>query len=253
MKLLRFGWYCCCPAKTSFEATVAVLGCRVYFLEKVRGGGGVLARKRRERQAPGLPWGVVACISCGKALQPAGKALHCRCGGAWLAETVLVDMAARVRGALVKLPWAVRSGQPRPCPMCAAGMQMVELGGIELDRCAPHGIWFDATELDAVLTVARASRSPPRPRASSTRHHAPDGLRWISSAISAARSSRRDHELYRLWCIDEGQPLRVRRGLALRREDRRDGAGHEGDDGHAAVGGAQRRPARVPGVRRRRC
>ncbi len=131
-----------------------------------------LARKRRERQAPEVRWLVVACISCGKALQPAGKALHCRCGGAWLAETVLLDMAARIRGALVKLPWAARAGQPRPCPMCAAGMQMVALGGIELDRCAPHGIWFDATELDGVLNVSKgfplaatSTRFVPSPRA----------------------------------------------------------------------------------------
>jgi Zn-finger nucleic acid-binding protein len=115
---------------------------------------------------------VVACISCGKALQPAGKALHCRCGGAWLAEGVLLEMAAHVRGAVVRLPWAMRVGTPRPCPMCTAGMQTVELGGIQLDRCAPHGIWFDANELDAVLSVSRgfplaatSTRFDPTPRA----------------------------------------------------------------------------------------
>src|SRR4051812_23664654 len=64
-------------------------------------------------------------------------------------------MAAHVRGALVRLPWAARVGAPRPCPMCTAGMQTVGLAGIELDRCAPHGIWFDATELDAVLGASK--------------------------------------------------------------------------------------------------
>ncbi len=115
---------------------------------------------------------MVACISCGKTLQPAGKALHCRCGGAWLAETVLLEMAAHVRGALVKLPWAMRAGTVRGCPMCRAAMQTVELGGIQLDRCAPHGIWFDATELDAVLQVSKgfpldasSTRFDPQPRA----------------------------------------------------------------------------------------
>lgn len=82
---------------------------------------------------------------------PAGKALHCRCGGAWLAEPVLNELASHVRGAIVKLPWRDRQGLARGCPMCQVGMQTVELSGIQLDRCASHGIWFDATELDGVL------------------------------------------------------------------------------------------------------
>ena len=77
--------------------------------------------------------------------------MHCRCGGAWLSEQVLGEMASHVRGAVVRLPWHDRVGTPRPCPMCAAGMQAVDLHGIELDRCGQHGIWFDANELDAVL------------------------------------------------------------------------------------------------------
>ena len=114
---------------------------------------------------------MVSCISCGKALVPAGKALHCRCGGAWLSEAVLLDMAAHVRGALVKLPWRDRLGAIRACPMCTFAMQTVDLSGIQLDRCAPHGIWFDAHELDAVLQQstkfpldAANTRIDPQPR-----------------------------------------------------------------------------------------
>jgi DNA-directed RNA polymerase subunit RPC12/RpoP len=42
----------------------------------------------------------------------------------------------------------------RPCPVCRTPMNRVNferVSGILLDRCRDHGIWFDATELDAVL------------------------------------------------------------------------------------------------------
>ena len=115
---------------------------------------------------------MVSCVSCAKDLVPAGKALHCRCGGAWLAEGVLAELASHVRGAVVQLPWRDRLGAIRACPMCAFAMQTVELSGVQLDRCAPHGIWFDATELDAVLgqsakfpLAATSTRFDPEPRA----------------------------------------------------------------------------------------
>lgn len=42
------------------------------------------------------------------------------------------------------------------CPMCADGMEPVFLGAREIDRCRhDHVIWFDATELDEILDVAR--------------------------------------------------------------------------------------------------
>jgi Zn-finger nucleic acid-binding protein len=95
------------------------------------------------------------CVACGKRLAVAGKTLRCACGGAWVPESWLVDMAEQARGALVQLPWQDRSGAARGCPECKAAMQTVTLETVELDRCAEHGVWFDPAELPAVLAAAK--------------------------------------------------------------------------------------------------
>ena len=94
------------------------------------------------------------CIACGTAM----TTNRCGCGGAWLSETKLVEMAQDMKGSMVALPWENRSGTHRPCPVCAAEMLTVTLVKVELDRCAPHGVWFDADELQRVLQ--RADRLP---------------------------------------------------------------------------------------------
>lgn len=98
----------------------------------------------------------ILCVACGVALNPAGKTWRCACGGAWVTEAWLVDMAEQQKGRFAKLPWEDRAGSPRACPECATPMQTVALAGIELDRCAAHGIWFDAQELPAALAKAKA-------------------------------------------------------------------------------------------------
>ena len=40
-------------------------------------------------------------------------------------------------------------------------MQSVNLGHVALDRCADHGVWFDAEELAAVLKHAKEFRADP--------------------------------------------------------------------------------------------
>jgi len=47
----------------------------------------------------------------------------------------------------------------RPCPVCGKLMHRLNFGrksGIILDSCRPHGLWFDANELDAVVRWIRA-------------------------------------------------------------------------------------------------
>ncbi len=39
--------------------------------------------------------------------------------------------------------------------MCAEPMQIVSLAGVVLDRCPPHGVWFDKHELASVVTRIR--------------------------------------------------------------------------------------------------
>jgi len=90
------------------------------------------------------------CVACGKALVPAHKAMQCSCGGAWLAERTLAEIVA-----LSGLAWRPRTGATRPCPMCKQPMQIASLAGVVLDRCPPHGVWFDKSELGAVIVRIR--------------------------------------------------------------------------------------------------
>jgi Zn-finger nucleic acid-binding protein len=118
------------------------------------------------------------CPACGE-----GRKLHSRalgdtgltvlecsvCAGLWLGAEVFRTLEERARQAAppVPDPKALRaeassrarvraSAGPfyRPCPTCDTPMTRVNferVSGILLDRCSDHGIWFDATELDAVL------------------------------------------------------------------------------------------------------
>jgi Zn-finger nucleic acid-binding protein len=90
------------------------------------------------------------CIDCGAPM----KTNRCACGGAWLSEAKIVEMAQDMKGTMVALPWVARKGDPRACPVCAKGMLTVSLVKVALDRCADHGVWFDADELQTVLESA---------------------------------------------------------------------------------------------------
>jgi Zn-finger nucleic acid-binding protein len=96
------------------------------------------------------------CVSCQREM----KSSRCACGGAWVTDASLVDMTQDMRGRLVELSWQHRDGEHRPCPTCGTAMQTVTLVGIALDRCAPHGVWFDANELQAVLQRAPQMPEP---------------------------------------------------------------------------------------------
>jgi Zn-finger nucleic acid-binding protein/ribosomal protein L40E len=118
------------------------------------------------------------CPACGegrflhsRALGDTGStALECGvCAGLWLGAEVfrLIEERARQGAAPIADPAELRAeaatrrklptnGGPfyRPCPACRTPMTRINferVSGILLDRCHDHGIWFDATELDAVL------------------------------------------------------------------------------------------------------
>ena len=118
------------------------------------------------------------CPACGAghalASRPLGDtgltALECgTCAGLWLGAEVfeaLEDRARKIAApdgdpVTVRDEIASRSRSAprggafyRPCPVCNARMNRLnfdKISGIILDRCAPHGLWFDSTELDAVL------------------------------------------------------------------------------------------------------
>lgn len=99
----------------------------------------------------------LVCPGCGEVLDTAGRTDRCpACDGAWVNEDALVGMLQERTSTLVFLPW-----QPRPkdnervCAVCRIAMQTVNLGSVQLDRCAQHGVWFDADELAALLKEAK--------------------------------------------------------------------------------------------------
>jgi Zn-finger nucleic acid-binding protein/ribosomal protein L40E len=118
------------------------------------------------------------CPACGdgrflhsRALGGTGMAvLECGvCAGLWLGADVFLTLEERARKlappaadpAALRAEAAKRARVPqaggpfyRACPLCRTPMTRINferVSGVLLDRCRDHGIWFDATELDAVL------------------------------------------------------------------------------------------------------
>jgi Zn-finger nucleic acid-binding protein len=99
------------------------------------------------------------------------SSLECdRCAGLWLGAEAFDRLVARAREKQDPAPEASavradrtpipRPGGPlyRPCPVCGKRMNRSNYGrrsGVVLDRCREHGIWFDAAELNEVLSWVR--------------------------------------------------------------------------------------------------
>jgi hypothetical protein len=43
---------------------------------------------------------------------------------------------------------------PRACPFCRTPMERLEILVVPVDRCPPHGWWFDIHELETTLAGA---------------------------------------------------------------------------------------------------
>ncbi len=107
------------------------------------------------------------CPHCAIELVDARSARGCRaCGGLWIEEQVLTEM---IHAMLPPRPWSrlvlaviERTGAPIGCPTCGTVMELTSIHGVSIDRCARHGIWFDALELQAALhRVADPDLAPP--------------------------------------------------------------------------------------------
>ncbi len=99
---------------------------------------------------------MMPCPRCAQALEQDGAAAGCKaCGGVWLEQARLVDMLREMRVEPTVPVFAVRAGADRcACPTCGELMIAVSLEGVDLDRCAAHGVWFDAQELERTLQAA---------------------------------------------------------------------------------------------------
>jgi Zn-finger nucleic acid-binding protein len=105
----------------------------------------------------------LTCPKDGGPLVEAGGTHRCKtCDGAWIPEATLVGILEQRTAALVALSWSPReTDQARPCAECKQPMQMVNLGNVELDRCADHGVWFDANELTMLLRQSKRFKTAP--------------------------------------------------------------------------------------------
>ncbi|MCX5741315.1 MAG: zf-TFIIB domain-containing protein [Proteobacteria bacterium] len=100
----------------------------------------------------------LVCPSCqDQPLAVAGRTMRCEvCDGAWINEETLVALLEERTNSLVTLPWSERLGDKQmPCAACKAPMLTVNLGDVALDRCAQHGVWFDAHELVSLLKQSK--------------------------------------------------------------------------------------------------
>ncbi|HOJ15504.1 MAG TPA: zf-TFIIB domain-containing protein [Deltaproteobacteria bacterium] len=84
------------------------------------------------------------------------------CQGIWLDNGELerlLSMAEGDEGMVSGLMPAAVSEKRRRCPVCRRVMEKVETkrqGGVLLDRCDRHGLWFDRLELRKVLEMGCA-------------------------------------------------------------------------------------------------
>ena len=79
------------------------------------------------------------------------------CEGAWVREDTLLAILEQRTSTFIELPWVPRpeDSAPRPCAECTTPMQTLNLGSVALDRCAQHGVWFDANEMTTLLRQAK--------------------------------------------------------------------------------------------------
>ncbi len=75
------------------------------------------------------------------------------CLGAFLQDAALLGLVSAMTDEPWELPAPTGAPGPRACPVCTQPMH-VETTEVTIDRCAGHGVWFDAGELATALEHA---------------------------------------------------------------------------------------------------
>lgn len=103
------------------------------------------------------------CPGCSAPLELTADVSRCgSCRGAWLTEDGLRHRLELMKPGAVLAQRPGRGAGGRRCPACAEPLASIEIEGIELDRCAEHGVWFDANELsDLLVAVAGGAGEEP--------------------------------------------------------------------------------------------
>jgi len=81
------------------------------------------------------------------------------CDGCFVEDAALAAMVMEMTNAPWDVPPMTGAGSDRMCPVCAAPMTVEVLEAVTIDRCSPHGVWFDDTELQTALHHASAPPS----------------------------------------------------------------------------------------------
>jgi Zn-finger nucleic acid-binding protein len=102
----------------------------------------------------------LACPACRGRLQLRGMLWTCDDHGVFVEHDVLAAMVAEMTNAPWEPPpWLGEAGA-RGCPACGDAMTTGELARVAVERCAVHGTWLSAADLEVVL--ARIGAPPPK-------------------------------------------------------------------------------------------
>jgi hypothetical protein len=102
------------------------------------------------------------CPDCQRDLVPLGERYGCEgCGGVFV-ETAALQMMVED---MTRRPWppppSTGATGARCCPVCASKMVVDLVEGEVVERCAPHGFWFDPDELGAMLSHSASAPEGP--------------------------------------------------------------------------------------------
>jgi hypothetical protein len=90
-------------------------------------------------------------------LQFEGDRWNCAtCAGSFVEEAALSAMITEMTNQPWESPPLAGAGSDRNCPVCETKMTVEVLEAVTIDRCAPHGVWFDDKELQTALHHASA-------------------------------------------------------------------------------------------------
>jgi Zn-finger nucleic acid-binding protein len=99
----------------------------------------------------------LACPACTTTeLKFYGDRYACaQCAGTFVQNAAFEAMAMDVSNEVFQLPPPAGTAGSRACPVCNEAMVVEDFDRVPIDRCAAHGIWFDANEL--AIALERAS------------------------------------------------------------------------------------------------
>ncbi len=73
------------------------------------------------------------------------------CSGSFVENAALTAMVEEMTAQPWEIPALSGAGSDRHCPVCTELMTVEVLEAVTIDRCAPHGVWFDDSELQTAL------------------------------------------------------------------------------------------------------